>query len=173
MKHYTFIPETGADFRPSISLHHRRDETKDDILELDRQLNAERATFNVTRSRLASVLAVSMAREGAEDIFISKAYEFGVEYALDASATDPDYFELSWSPHQGTLTKFNEPLTDVLTSCHRMDEIVRRRERLPSMKWGTSWTGSLHRSVLPIPNTDQTALRADKARRNVERETSR
>lgn len=103
-------------------------ETPGNLKELEGQLEKDKATFNLARLRLASVLAPAMAKPGAEDVFIARALENGVEAAIDESKQDPARFGLDHPPTVGVLTKILKPLTEAHALAHGMLDLVSERE---------------------------------------------
>jgi hypothetical protein len=118
----------------------------DGIAQLDAEIETDKAAFNAVRMRLASLLAPSMPKPGAEDIFIAHAYENGTTLTLEQSQKDAAYFGLEQPVGKGLAAKLTEPLSQANSLHDKIIENVAKRDRIltggnPALKHTYFWMG--------------------------------
>jgi hypothetical protein len=111
---------------------------------LDAEIQKQSAAFAASCLRLSSVLGAFMPKPGAEDIFISSAYEFGVEHTLERAMKDADYFELPAPLDKDGARQLSHPLQEANRLHNAIIDAVAEREtlllkndpaRLPTYFW--------------------------------------
>jgi hypothetical protein len=116
------------------------------VAELTAAIEKEKAAFNVSRARLASLIAPLMAKHGAEDIFIAHAYENGADFTLNDTLRDPGYFDIGSAPDRAMMQKLAEPLKRANDAHGMVIDLVAEREnelmaKDPSHKPTYFWMG--------------------------------
>jgi len=116
------------------------------VAEINRQLEKDKAAFNLARMKIASALAPALAKQGAEEIFIAHAFENGVDFTIDDAKRNPGYFDLTHAPDHSVSTKLTTALKEADAVNTRIIDLVAQRENMlmaqdPDHKPSYFWMG--------------------------------
>lgn len=128
--------------------------TAPDVSELNAQLEKARLAFRLSQARLKAELGVTVPGDGAEDILLSHANEFGIEETLKRVRDDTGYFEMGAAPSPSSLNAIKPELEKALGLLKRMEAIVSMRENIfqkvdPGHNRAYTWLG---REFIVLPD---------------------